>query len=152
MDMFLAHLDFWHWLILGALLLIFEIMFPGAFFLWMSIAAVIVGTLLLPFPKFPWEYQIILFALLSIVSAVTWRWYTKKRPAPTDQPRLNRRGEQYIGRVITLQEAIVNGQGKIKVDDSTWRIEGEDCPPGTRVHIVGARGTILQVKRSDEGA
>lgn len=146
MASFIAHLDFWHWLILGVLLLIFEVIFPGAFFLWMSIAAVLVGTLLLPFPKLPWEYQIVLFALFSIVSVTLWRLYLKRRPQRSDQPRLNRRGEQYVGRVITLKEGIVNGQGKIRVDDSTWKIVGIDCPPGTRVQVVGVDGVILRVE------
>jgi hypothetical protein len=38
----------------------------------------------------------------------------------SDQPKLNRRGEQYVGRTFTLEEPIVNGHGKIRVDDSTW--------------------------------
>ncbi|HHO67888.1 MAG TPA: NfeD family protein, partial [Gammaproteobacteria bacterium] len=64
----------------------------------------------------------------------------------TDQPTLNRRGEQYIGRVFTLETPLVNGMGKIRIDDTTWKIEGPDCEPGTRIRVTGVDGTILKVE------
>jgi membrane protein implicated in regulation of membrane protease activity len=51
--------------------------------------------------------------------------------------------------MFTLEEPIVNGRGKIHVDDSTWRVEGEDCPKGARVRVTDAEGVILKVSRSD---
>lgn len=140
-------ISYWHWFIFALLLLIFEALVPGTFFLWMSIAALIVGTLLFALPHdFVWQYQLILFAVLSVASVVLWRLYQRKNPTRTDQPTLNRRGEHYIGRTLTLSEAITNGRGKIKVDDSTWKVEGIDCPAGTRVRVVGAEGVVLQVE------
>ena len=68
-------------------------------------------------------------------------------PTETDLPTLNRRGEQYVGRHFTLEEAIVNGQGKIRVDDSTWKIEGpEDLPAGSQVQVIAVAGTVLKVE------
>ena len=64
----------------------------------------------------------------------------------SDEPHLNRRGEQYIGRVFTLDVAIVNGQGKVRVDDTTWKVQGDDCPVGTRVRVHGVDGVVLLVK------
>ena len=61
---------------------------------------------------------------------------------------LNRRGEQYVGRRLTLDEPIVNGRGQVKVDNSTWRVEGADLPAGTPVIVTGVRGTILNVERA----
>ncbi|MEO5573370.1 MAG: NfeD family protein [Gammaproteobacteria bacterium] len=141
--------DYWHWLIFAMLLLILEVTVPGAFFLWMSIAAGVVGILALIFPGLGWQIEVLIFALLAVASAVTWRMYLKRNPVVSDQPKLNRRGEQYVGRIVTLKEGIINGQGKIQVDDSTWKIIGEDCPPGTRVQVIGVDNVILQVKRLD---
>lgn len=67
-------------------------------------------------------------------------------PVESDQPNLNRRGQQYIGRTFTLSEPIVNGLGKITVDDSTWKIHGKDCAEGTRVTVTGVDGVILKVE------
>jgi hypothetical protein len=89
--------------------------------------------------------QILIFALFSVASIAAWRFYLVKHPTRSDQPRLNRRGEQYIDRTFTLSEPLENGQGRIRVDDSTWKIHGEDCPAGTRVRVVGVDGVVLQV-------
>ena len=69
-----------------------------------------------------------------------------ENPVISDQPNLNRRGQQYVGRTFTLDEPIVNGLGKIHVDDSTWKIEGNDCPAGTKVKVTGVDGVILKVE------
>lgn len=78
-----------------------------------------------------------------------WRLYYKKKPIQTDEPFLNRRGEQYIGRIITLKEPIVDGQGKVQIDDSTWKIEGDDCPAGVKIRIASVSNVIFKVELLD---
>lgn len=142
----LEHLDFWHWFILAAILIILEMFAPGAFLLWIGIAAGVVGAVLYFVPAMTWEYQFILFSLASVGSIIAWRTYRNTHPVVTDEPTLNRRGAQYIGRVFTLDAPIVNGVGKIRVDDSTWKIEGADCPTGTKIKVVGIENTVLKVE------
>ena len=139
-------LEYWHWLLLGVVFLILEIFAPGVFFMWMGAAAGIVGLALLAFPGMGWEVQVLAFALLSILSVVAGRKWLERHPIETEQPSLNRRGEQYVGRVFTLQEPIVHGQGKIKVDDSTWKIRGPDCAVGKNVKVVDVDGVVLIVE------
>ncbi|MGB0714225.1 MAG: NfeD family protein, partial [Gammaproteobacteria bacterium] len=119
---------------------------PGTFFLWMGVAAFIVGASLWAMPDLSWQAQFIIFALFSVASIVAWRMWAKKHPETTDQPNLNRRGEQYVGRVFTLVAAIENGTGKIRVDDSTWKVRGEDAEVGSKVKVTGADGVILLVE------
>jgi membrane protein implicated in regulation of membrane protease activity len=149
--MTLASLSHWHWLILAVALVILEVFAPGAFFLWLGIAAGVVGALVYVMPSLGWEYQVLIFSLLSVISIVMWRRFFRTEPADTDQPTLNRRGEQYIGRTFTLTEPIVNGLGKIHVDDTTWKIHGKDCAPGSQVKVTGVDGTILNVKCMTRG-
>ncbi|MBT3031199.1 MAG: NfeD family protein [Candidatus Thiodiazotropha endolucinida] len=144
-----TQLDYWHWLILAVVLMILEVFSPGAFLLWLGLAAGTVGLLLLLIPDITWQIQILLFALLSVTIIVLVRAFLQRRPIETDQPHLNRRGEQYLDRTFTLQEPIVNGEGKIHVDDTTWKITGEDCPAGTRIRISGVQGVVLQVSPVD---
>ncbi|MDH5357250.1 MAG: NfeD family protein [Gammaproteobacteria bacterium] len=139
-------LDFWHWWIIAIVLVIFEILAPTFFALWMAIAAFLTGLALFLIPEMQWEYQVFMFAILSVISIVVWRHYYNKNPIATDEPLLNRRGEQYVGRVITLKESIVDGQGKVRVDDSTWKIEGEDCPAGTKVKIISVDNVVFKVE------
>lgn len=144
--MTLEELGYWHWWILAAVLVILEVFAPGAFFLWLGIAAAVVGGIVLLAPAMDWEYQLLLFSILSVISIVVWRKFFLQKAADTDQPALNRRGEQYVGRLFTLNEPINDGLGKIRVDDSTWKIRGEDCPVGSQVEVTGVDGTILEVR------
>jgi membrane protein implicated in regulation of membrane protease activity len=142
----LQHLTYWHWFILAAILIILEVFAPGAFMLWIGIAAGVVGAVLYFVPTLTWEYQFILFSIASVGSILAWRAWRQAHPVITDEPTLNRRGSQYIGRVFTLDAPIINGIGKIRVDDSTWKIEGADCPAGTKVKVAGIENTVLKVK------
>ncbi len=144
--MSLETLVYWHWWVLAVGLIILEIFAPGAIFMWMGIAAGIVGFILMLFPDISWQVQFVIFSVLSIASIVVWYFYLKKNPTKTDQPTLNRRGHQYVGRTFTLEEAIINNVGKIKVDDSIWKVEGENCDAGAQVKVVGVDGVVLRVE------
>lgn len=146
---FLESLEFWHWLVLGVALAIIEVFAPGAFFLWLGISAAVVGSILWLIPGMSWELQVLMFAILSIASVVVARRYLKAHPLETDLPNLNQRGQQYVGRVFTLIEPVVNGRGKIQVDDSTWKITCEDCDAGTKVRIDGVDGVVLSAAITD---
>ena len=146
MENVFANIDYWHWWILAGVLLIIEVAAPSFFFLWLSIAAGITGLVLLAAPELGWEYQILLFSGLSVLSLTAFTRYQRANPVISDQPALNRRGEQYIGRTFTLAEPIKNNSGVISVDDSTWRITGTDLPSGTTVRVVGTEGAILKVE------
>ena len=139
-------ITFWHWGIVAAALLGLEIVAPGAIFIWMAVSAALVAGLLFAVPNLVLEYQLNMFAVLSIVSVIGYRKFFKPGEEVTDQPSLNRRGEQYVGRVFTLLEPIQNGNGKIVVDDSTWRIRGADLPAGASVKVVAADGVLLVVE------
>ena len=141
-------LTYWHWWILGLVLLVLEVFAPGAVFMWMGVGAGIVGVILFFAPDLGWEYQLMIFAIFSVVTIAVWRMYVRKHPTETDKPSLNRRAEQYVGRVFTLSEPIINGIGKIRVDDSTWKIRGEDCDVNTKVKVVSVDGTVLIVEHT----
>ncbi|MDH5784479.1 MAG: NfeD family protein [Chromatiales bacterium] len=146
MSELITGINHWHWWILGVALLALEVLAPGAFFLWMGISAVVVGLLLLALPEMGWEYQIFFFAIFSMASIFLWRRYFRSHPVSSDHPTLNLRGAQYIGRVFTLDEPIVNGLGKVRVDDSTWKISGEDCAAGSKVRVIGVDGVVFKVE------
>jgi membrane protein implicated in regulation of membrane protease activity len=143
----LESIEFWYWWVAAIAFIGIEVFAPGAFFLWMGVSAGLVGALVLAAPELDWRYQFLIFAVLSVVSAYSWRTYSKRHPPPeTDQPALNRRGQRYVGRTFTLAEPIINGQGKLKVDDTIWKIEGNDLAAGTQVRVTGVDGTVLVVE------
>ena len=139
-------ITFWHWWALGGLLVIVEAFAPGFMFLWLGAAAVMVGTVLLVWPPVELSVQLLLFASLSLGSIFAWRRYRGESPPPaTDQPHLNRRAAQYVGRQAILVDPIVNGYGRIKIGDASWAATGPDLPAGRTVEIVGADGILLCV-------
>jgi len=140
---------FWHWWIIAGLLLILELILPSFFFLWLGIAAAATGFVLLVLPSMPMEWQLVIFSVASVIAVLAWRKYRETRPVESDQPNLNRRGQQYVGRVFTLDRPIQNGVGKVEVDDSTWRVKGPDLPAGTHVKVTGVDGVVFVVAREE---
>ena len=145
MGEFLSRAEFWHWWVLALILLALEVAAPGTFFLWLAIAAGVVGVIVLILPDLYWQVQVLLFAVLGVAAVGAWRLYAKRLPQSSDDPTLNRRGEQYVGQVFHLTEAIVDGRGRMKVADTIWRVAGPDLPAGAKVRVVGVEGTVLRV-------
>lgn len=141
---FLQQLSFWDWLALGSVLLIFEVFGAGGYLLWMGLSASLVGVLLYFIPTFPWTWQFVLFALLSIVTAVLW--WQRQKSKTSDQSGLNQRGSELIGRMFTVHESIIGGRGKIKAGDTLWLVQGADTPSGSSIRVVGQAGVVLLVE------
>lgn len=140
---------FWYWWVLALVLLVIELLAPGFFFLWMSASGFVTGCVVLLAPWVSMNMQIFVFSVLSVCAIGAWKFYVKKHPIESDHPFLNKRGAQYIGRVFNLYEPIRNGQGKIKVDDTIWKVQGEDCDISTKVKVVSVNGTEFFVEKVD---
>lgn len=138
---------FWYWWVLAFVFLILEMLTPGFFFMWLAVSGLITGLVVWLLPALSLNIQVFIFSVFSVLAVTAWRFYGKKFHMETDQPLLNKRGAQYIGRVFSLHEPIVNGQGKIKVDDSIWKVHGEDCDISTKVKVTAIRGTVFDVEK-----
>lgn len=138
---------FWYWWVLALVFLVIEMLVSGFFFLWMAAAGLVTGCLVWIAPSIGMEIQVLLFSVLSIAAIIAWKLVVGKQVIKSDRPLLNKRGSQYVGRVFDLYEAIENGQGKIKVDDSIWKVHGEDCDINSKVKVIAIRGTVFDVQR-----
>lgn len=138
----------WLWFAAAVVLMVLETIVPGIHFLWFGVAAGAVGLIALVAPM-AWQWQVILFALLSVATVWWVRRNTNPDVAKTDEPVLNIRGAQYIGRTVTVEDAIQNGRGKVRVGDTIWAAEGEDAIKGASVEVTGVNGTVLVVANPD---
>lgn len=136
------------WAGLALALVAAEALAPGVFLLWMGFAAAAVFVLLLVFDLAP-VWQAVAFVLLSFASIGIYMAFFRKREKPSDQPLLNRRSEQLVGQVFHLEQAIVDGRGRVKIGDALWAVEGDDLPAGARVRVVSAHNMALQVRAID---
>jgi membrane protein implicated in regulation of membrane protease activity len=143
---YLVSLGDWNWFIAAGVFFVIELVAPGAFMLWLGFAALLVG-IISKFVVWPWQYQLIAFAVFSLASIPLWRRFAGGAEPPGDQPFLNRRAEAFIGREFTLEKPIVAGTGTVKIDDSIWRLAGPDCPGGSRVKVVRADAATLVVEK-----
>ncbi|WP_420960991.1 NfeD family protein [Brucella sp. IR073] len=144
---FLTSLGIWNWLVLGLALLMLEILAPGIFFVWFGLAALVTGALafLLAAAGFGWHAQIVVFLVLSVLFALAGRRFFGSSSDKSDDPLLNRRGQQLVGQRATLTEPIVNGRGRIRINDTMWRAKGPDLPAGTEVRVVGFDPVSLEM-------
>lgn len=143
---FMQNLSYWDWLALGTVLLILEVFGAGGYLLWVGIAGIIVGVVTFLIPALSWALQLPLFGILAILTAVFWWKRQRNNVASSDQPELNSRGHELIGRTFVVQQAIVEGRGKIKVGDSVWMAVGPDAEVGTPVRVTAQHGTVLSVE------
>lgn len=136
----------WTWWIVGGVLLLSELLATSIFLVWFGLAALSVGLADI-FLGLNWQTEVILFVVLSVVYVLIGRRYVRTRATDeVDQPYLNQRVNAFVGRTAVLQEAIVNGEGKVRIDDALWRVTGTDAPAGSRVLITGGSGKVLETE------
>ena len=148
LERIVTELGLWNWMVLGIMLLMLEIAVPGVFLLWIGIAALLVGAASLALwdaAFWTWQVQVVVFLVLSLLSAYVGKQIVGRREGKSDQPLLNRRGAQMIGRTATLAEPIREGRGRIQLGDTLWRVSGPDLPAGARVKVTGANDTDLEL-------
>lgn len=153
MDTFLTDgAPYWGWWVLGFLLLIVEILTPGAFFLWIGLAAFVTGVAAWLAPQLSWTVEIVIFALLSLAAVGLWFRFKPLTRHDAEDNGLNQRGRHLVGREMTLVTDIVNGIGQGRLDDTVWRVAGPKLAAGTVVRVVGADGATLKVEPCTETA
>ncbi len=133
------------WLAIGLLLAVAEMAIPGVFLIWMAGAALITGLLVWAMP-IGLPLQVVIFAVLAIVSVFLGKRYLAANPVISADPMMNDRGGRLVGEVVTVAQVIADGSGKVKHGDSEWLAKGPDAEPGTRMRVSGHDGVVLLVE------
>ena len=136
----------WAWIVAGLILLALETVVPGGGVLvWMGISGIITGLMVL-FQDISWPLQWLSFGVLSLLSVTVWLRWSRTREKQSDRPYLNRRADQLVGQEAVLEQAVVQGFGRVVLGDTVWRVSGSDMPAGQRVRVVGHDGAVLRVE------
>ncbi|MBO9669417.1 MAG: NfeD family protein [Sphingobium sp.] len=130
------------WGTLALILAAAELVVPGVFLIFLAIAAAVTAIVELFIPM-GGAFQLLVFAVLSALSVSAGRLWYLARPATSVDPLLSDKAARLIGRSVTVSEAIVHGEGRVRVDDSSWRVTGPDAPIGTRLTVVEVDGATL---------
>ena len=137
----------WLWLVAGILLCACETFAPGVFLLWLGLAAMATGLFAFIMPL-SFEWSLIVFGLLAVAMLLTGRRvYGSRVGRDEDRPFLNRRAEALIGHTFRLDQPIEAGLGRVRINDTVWRVAGPDLPLGTMVKVVAVvEGVLLRVE------
>ncbi len=144
-------IDPWIWFVLGGVLLVAELFAPGAFLVWLGLAAFATG-LIAFVGGIGWQSEVVAFAALAVLAVILGRRFSPRPGQSSDRPFLNRRAESYVGRAFTLDQPIVGGIGRVRIDDTVWRVEGPDLSAGRDVRVVAVDGATLRVVPAPEEA
>ncbi len=142
-------LNSWIWLIGGLVICMAEMLLPGAFLLWIGLGAVATGVFLLAAPNaLGAEGLILLFAAFAVIFSLGGRFVYGSISKSIKPEFLGQRAQGLIGRSFLLESAIVNGEGRIKVQDSVWNVRGPDLALGQRVTVIAVEnGVGLRVEQ-----
>jgi membrane protein implicated in regulation of membrane protease activity len=138
------------WLATALVLVIAELAAPGFFLIFLAAAAALTGLVMLVMPGMSLIAQALLFAATTAVAVrIGRRWYHRSPPTSTD-PLLNDRAARLIGKTVEVCDAIVAGEGRVRVGDGAWTAQGPDTTAGAFVRITGAKGSVLLVETVDD--
>ncbi len=156
MDEYLAwflNVSHWHWFALAVALGGLEMLSMSFFLIFPGLAAGLVGLIVYVEPGIDWRVQVLVFAVLSVVTTMLGRsWFKKLRGAEAPMT-INIRGQTYTGRRVRLGEAMENGQGRVQLDDTWWTARSVDratIAAGALVEIADVDGATLMVQAVEE--
>ena len=146
LDLFSIH-PYVVWLVAGLALCAAETFVPGAFLIWIGLAAVALGAVEF-FVAIELTPALLLFAALVVVFVFVGRRVYGSLDSGAPQLPLSR-AHALIGKEFYLDEAIERGHGRMRVGDSQWRVAGDDLPKGTKVRVVAVEdGAEVKVEKA----
>jgi membrane protein implicated in regulation of membrane protease activity len=138
----------WAWVILGLVLIGGEVLAPGIFLLWLGLAALLTGAVV-GLVDLGWQAAALVFAGFSLVAVFAGRLLTRRKDEEPDPATgLNDRGRRLIGRVFRLEATMMGGEGRIRIDDTSWRVTGPELLAGSEVRVVRVDGATLVVEKA----
>ena len=143
----LSHLQPAHWLAFGFVLLIAEMLTGTTYILWPAVAAGITGLLAFS-PAVTWQWQIALFALLTIVLTLAGRPLRGRLYRRNGASLLNERAASLVGQRGATAGPFVDGLGAVHINDSVWRAKSAEpiAAGGVTVQVLAVDGSTLTVK------
>ncbi|MBA56076.1 MAG: hypothetical protein CMK89_16615 [Pseudomonadales bacterium] len=143
---------YWHWVVLGVLLMLSEIVLTTFFVLWFGIAAVLMGGVLFVAPGIDLTWQILIWTILSSVLAFVWFKFLK--PLSIDKTKAGLSREAIVGEVGQVISVPHDGKrGRLRfpapiLGTDEWLIISQDAlAEGDRVRVKDVSGNSLIVEK-----
>lgn len=147
-------LAYWHWLVLGIALVIFEIFLPSFTIFWFGLGAIIVGIVLWLFPDMALVVQLLIWLVASCGFALFW--FKALKPKMIDKTSAGIARESVIGEAGQVIKApMAERRGMVRfttpvLGSDEWEfICEQDASVGDRVFIKEFSGNTLIVVKLD---
>lgn len=144
---------YWHWIVLGVILMLSEIFLGSFFIFWFGAAALSVGFAMLVIPGMSAAAQLITWAFSSTVFAIGWFKFIK--PLSVDRTKAGLSRESLLGEIGQVLDP-PNGDrfGKLRfpapiLGSDEWLIISQDeLAIGDRVSVIDLSGNSLIVTKA----
>ena len=147
----------WHWIVLGIILIIMEIVVPSFTIFWFGLGAVVTGLLLAMFPEISLKWQLLVFSVSSIGFTFCWfRYFVPRKKTHTlladEQTAIGQTG-------IAATSALIPGElGRAAfsvpvLGEESWMYQAdESIETGNRVRVIAVLVSdqgerVLKVKK-----
>ncbi|PID40753.1 MAG: hypothetical protein CR984_01595 [Proteobacteria bacterium] len=87
--------QYWHWLVMGMLLIIVEIFIPSFTIFWFGLGGILVAVLMYFISGMNLSWQLFIWAVASC--GFTWMWFKMIRPLMTDRTKAGIAREAAVG-------------------------------------------------------
>lgn len=142
--------EWWHWMVLGLLLGLAELIIPSFFIIWFGLGAILVGLVLLAAPGMGFIGQVVIWTIASVGLTALWFKVFKKQQ---DKTRAGQ-ADDVIGEsgvlvrgVEPFQKGEVRFQRPVMGSEVWTCLADETIAAGERVHVVSVDGQMLKVAR-----
>jgi len=146
LELLTQNLLWWHWMVLGLILITMEI-FTGTFMmLGLGLSAIFVGIIDVIYPL-SMEIAISLWMVLSIISIAIWFKYMEDKSIETS----GQSNESLETLGVVEKEITINGRGLVRFDkpilgSSVWMATAkENLDKNSRVKIIEVKGQLIEV-------
>ncbi len=145
----------WFWLFLGFFLIAAEMFIPSTFIIWFGISAIL--TAILAYFSINIAWQVLFFSVVAMVFLFFVRSYifspsSDKQKDEGSSP-INDRARRYLGNTVTLKDDLIDGRGRISIEDTSWLCQSKDgsnITKGKKVKIVDISSTVFIIEEINE--
>ena len=139
----------WWWFVIGILLILAEFVVPGVFICFFGIGALLTGCVALIFPELPFAYELLSFAVLSVIFLLVCRRFMPKSFRGTVKvDRSDIENDDVADAEVVVTETIEpDAPGKVEFRGGQWTARAERrIAAGERAKIRERRNLTLYLK------
>ena len=147
-----THVLYWHWIVIGLIMLAAEMFIPAFFMLWLGASAIVVGLVMLVVNSMPFSIQVLLWTGLSVIFLLVWFRYLS--PIMKTKSLSGMALENLVGKSGTvIEHSTETTRGKIRfsaplLGNDEWEVICEQSlKPGDRAQVIEVSGNSLVVKK-----